>query len=644
MGLRWRGLVALLPGCNAFWDVNEKYMVTLAEGVQVYTHPGVDFETSSRYQFGEVFVVLDHDHSDGHEFVRTEAGWINIACHETSEHIAEKVSIVDPGEMYVSTSSEGLLVQSGPSLLSARVRIIPQGELFHIIERSLNEHGVIRLRIKEGGWVSDVNMQDGNLIAEPVVPKTPERHIVSCPRGLIVRSDPDLSSEIVGWLRLGETCEVFERAVVGDGTIRLRTTSGWISQVSQTTGTAITTRMRSCDRPVALEFVDNSNITESDGTSIVPDFLDAFMGYLGDNESAEELVLEANFADGTSMVVSTANAGVMSFGATASESQTADASFFSSLEDNACFWKNCGAKVVDSVHQKAVEANSVDSVHQKDVEANSADAALTLDSSSGVKDGTMQVHDASTDAQDEDNQPFFTLSIDHPDHVKQLEATIAVHKAVYQGQDSTRIGFHRYRSDSVWRYNPCNGKPMAVRESPHIASQKTNSYKFPGETFAVDQTLEDDAVRFLRLADGSGWLFDQTPTCRLCEPVSGWIVKQKGLDQERNRDQGGSLSSARLHLAEVEVLPMASNYQGGQHHQLPLPAMTVNQAALPVASNYEGGQHYQLPPRAITLDQVATPKPLSQFPASNYPTANTMTQMLSQFTAANSLPQSQLSR
>merc|ERR1712185_387258 len=102
---------------------------------------------------------------------------------------------------------------------------------------------------------------------------------------------------------------------------------------------------------------------------------------------------------------------------------------------------------------------------------------------------------------------------------------------------------------------------MAVRETPHIASQKTNSYKFPGETFAVDQTLEDGTVRFLRLKDGSGWLYDQTPTCKLCEPVSGWMVKQRGPDQLSIEGQGGSVSSTRLPVAGVESTPSASNPQ-----------------------------------------------------------------------------------
>lgn len=87
---------------------------------------------------------------------------------------------------------------------------------------------------------------------------------------------------------------------------------------------------------------------------------------------------------------------------------------------------------------------------------------------------------------------------------------------------------------------------MAVRESPHVASQKTNHYKFPGETFAVDQTLEEGTVRFLHLSDGSGWLFDQSPTCKLCEPVSGWIIKQNGMEEGRNKAESFSVSKAEL--------------------------------------------------------------------------------------------------
>jgi len=559
MVMRWSGFTALLSRCDAIWDVNEKYIVRVAEGVQVHSGPGVDLDISSKYQFGEVFTVLDQVNN----YVRTDAGWISVACDDTAEHIADKVFISDPGELYMSTSSEGVLIQSGLSSLSAKVGVIPQGDFIHIVERSLDEHGVLRIRIREGGWVSDMNMQDGSMIAEPVVPKTPENHVVNCPRGLVVRSGSNLSSEIVGWLKPDERFEVLERTAIGDGTIRLRTAGGWISQVSKTTETSVTTRIRSCSRPLTFNALDNFNITDSDDaltapdalgaflgilgddTSTAPEFLDAFLEVLGDNESAEELTLEASFADGSSMVVSPANLGILSSATTACESQT---SFLSSLEDNARFWKTCGAKVVDSIHQTDVGVNcaGMKSEMKYSAETKFAGAALDFGGTSGVPDSAIRVHDASTHTEQEDEQPFFTLTIEHPEHVKQLEATIAVHKAVYQGQDSDRTGFHRYRSDSIWRYNPCNGKPMAVRESPHVASQKTNHYKFPGETFAVDQTLEEGTVRFLHLSDGSGWLFDQSPTCKLCEPVSGWIIKQNGMEEGRNKAESFSVSKAEL--------------------------------------------------------------------------------------------------
>jgi len=88
-------------------------------------------------------------------------------------------------------------------------------------------------------------------------------------------------------------------------------------------------------------------------------------------------------------------------------------------------------------------------------------------------------------------------------------------------EEDARVAYSMQHKDSVWRYNPCNGKPMGMRETPDMQAAKTGSFLFPGESFAVDQILYVNAVQFLHLADGSGWVFDQTPTCTLCEQVSG---------------------------------------------------------------------------------------------------------------------------
>jgi hypothetical protein len=74
-----------------------------------------------------------------------------------------------------------------------------------------------------------------------------------------------------------------------------------------------------------------------------------------------------------------------------------------------------------------------------------------------------------------------------------------------------------------WRYNPCNGKPVAVRVDADVKADKTNIVLQPGDVFEVDGTgSNDEGIQFLRLADGSGFLFDKIPGgCSMCFPVDG---------------------------------------------------------------------------------------------------------------------------
>lgn len=348
------------------WEMNEQYIVTIAEGVHAHPHPDVESKAPNTYRYGDEFIVLDRVHIGGNEFLETDAGWVNAACRHTSEHVADRVFVMDP-ELYVCTSSTGLPVQSGRSSSSSEINVIQYGETFRVFERTL-ESGVIRLRVGDEGWVSGVDVQDGSMIAEPVVPKTPEQHIVDCPRGLLLRSSFNLSSEMVGWMQMGEIFDVLERKVLNDGTMRLRSAGGWTSQKSSS-GASLLTRGRSAPVPGVFNTSDFS-------TSDITEF--------------------------------------------------------------------------DNVTQRLKE--------------------------------------------------LFLVSVE---------------------EEEVRVAYSMQRKDSVWRYNPCNGKPMGMRENPNMEAAKTGSFLFPGDNFAVDQIFYDNAVQFLHLADGSGWVFDQTPTCTLCEQVSG---------------------------------------------------------------------------------------------------------------------------
>jgi len=66
--------------------------------------------------------------------------------------------------------------------------------------------------------------------------------------------------------------------------------------------------------------------------------------------------------------------------------------------------------------------------------------------------------------------------------------------------------------DELWLYDPENGKPMAVRDSPFIEGEHTGHRVEVGEQFSVTEiqaSEETGSVLYLKLADGRGWVFDQ---------------------------------------------------------------------------------------------------------------------------------------
>jgi len=66
--------------------------------------------------------------------------------------------------------------------------------------------------------------------------------------------------------------------------------------------------------------------------------------------------------------------------------------------------------------------------------------------------------------------------------------------------------------DETWEYRPMNGKPISVRETPDVFGEMTTHKVFPEESFQVSEIEEgEDGVKYLRLDDGRGWLFDKHP-------------------------------------------------------------------------------------------------------------------------------------
>lgn len=68
----------------------------------------------------------------------------------------------------------------------------------------------------------------------------------------------------------------------------------------------------------------------------------------------------------------------------------------------------------------------------------------------------------------------------------------------------------------TWKCSPFNGQPVGIRKQSKVDGEQTGHLLLPGETFSVAQVMMGDDfgtkdVRFLRLADGRGWVFDTKP-------------------------------------------------------------------------------------------------------------------------------------
>lgn len=65
---------------------------------------------------------------------------------------------------------------------------------------------------------------------------------------------------------------------------------------------------------------------------------------------------------------------------------------------------------------------------------------------------------------------------------------------------------------TFWRYTPVNGASMAIRANPSLDSAPADATLRPGTLFEVCEEVEgEDGVTFLKMNDGSGWVFDMKP-------------------------------------------------------------------------------------------------------------------------------------
>jgi len=63
-----------------------------------------------------------------------------------------------------------------------------------------------------------------------------------------------------------------------------------------------------------------------------------------------------------------------------------------------------------------------------------------------------------------------------------------------------------------WRYISVSGDPISIRLTPDVEGVRSETDLLPGDVFEVAEELPGmNGVLFLKMADGTGWVFDQKP-------------------------------------------------------------------------------------------------------------------------------------
>merc|ERR1712070_1196115 len=96
---------------------------------------------------------------------------------------------------------------------------------------------------KKVSELSQVRQDLEKHVADYMIPSEPELHIVTAPKGLVVREGSSKESEKVGNIERGENFHVLERAFNENGELRLRVgPKRWVSEFCAKTGERIVER------------------------------------------------------------------------------------------------------------------------------------------------------------------------------------------------------------------------------------------------------------------------------------------------------------------------------------------------------------------------------------------------------------------
>jgi len=161
---------------------------------------------------------------------------------------------------------------------------------------------------------------------------------------------------------------------------------------------------------------------------------------------------------------------------------------------------------------------------------------------------------------------------------------------------------------SMWVHKPDFLAPLQIRREPAVDAERTEHMLMPGEAFAVtDELVGQHDVRYLKLADGRGWVFDRKAgvgmMCyRQSHTEGGAVGSAAPAPSVYAPSMGGSAFSR---CSSFTAVPLQTIPPGGSYVPPAQPPMQVIPPTLPSGfPGYAQAASYTLPAQALgSLDR-----------------------------------------
>ena len=161
-----------------------------------------------------------------------------LTVNDVDEGFAEEEKREESGGEEVDVKGKSFrclvrsIVRDGFESTSKRVGELEVGQRFVAAASRRNDKGVVRLQLREGGWVSE---KDGNgrvLVAAAPPKRRARTRTYRCVSDTVVTASPLLDSVVCGALSVGDTIRCSEALVDRQNHRRLRCELGWVSETS----------------------------------------------------------------------------------------------------------------------------------------------------------------------------------------------------------------------------------------------------------------------------------------------------------------------------------------------------------------------------------------------------------------------------